>query len=83
MAEKYYLDQEGLERLVQYINNALSAKANSTDVPSKEDLDEYIANATGYVDQEELNAALASYVTDGDFETFKETLNTFELNLCL
>ena len=76
MAEKYYLDQEGLERLVQYINNALSAKANSADVPSKEDLDEYIANATGYIDQEELNAALASYVTDGDFETFKETLNT-------
>ena len=76
MAEKYYLDQEGLERLVQYINNALSAKANSADVPSKNDLDEYIANATGYVDQEELDAALAGYVTDGDFETFKETLNT-------
>ena len=76
MAEKYYLDQEGLERLVQYINNALSAKANSADVPSKEDLDEYIANATGYIDQAELDAALASYVNDEDFETFKETLNT-------
>lgn len=76
MADKYYLDQEGLERLVQYINNALSAKANSADVPSKEDLDEYIANATGYIDQDELNAALADYVTGGDFEDFKATLNT-------
>lgn len=76
MADKYYLDQEGLERLVQYINNALSAKANSADVPSKEDLDEYIANATGYIDQDELDAALADYVTGGDFEDFKATLNT-------
>lgn len=76
MAEKYYLDQEGLERLVQYINDSLASKANSSDVPSKKDLDEYISQATGYIDDEELAAALADYVTDDDFATFKESLST-------
>ncbi|MBQ2173656.1 MAG: hypothetical protein II453_00815, partial [Alphaproteobacteria bacterium] len=76
MAEKYYLDQEGLERLVNYINDSLSAKANTVDVPSKEDLARYIDEATGFIDQDELNAALADYVTDNDFDAFKETLQT-------
>lgn len=76
MAEKYYLDQEGLERLVQYINDSLASKANNSDVPSKKDLDEYISQATGYIDDEELAAALADYVTDNDFATFKESLST-------
>lgn len=34
MATKYYLDQPGLERLVEYINSALSNKANAGDVPA-------------------------------------------------
>lgn len=76
MAEKQYLDQQGLERLVEYINNALSAKADSASVPSKDDLARYIEEATGYVDQEELEAALADYVTDNDFENFKDSLST-------
>ena len=76
MAEKQYLDQQGLERLVEYINNALSAKADSASVPSKDDLARYIEEATGYVDQEELEAALADYVTDNDFEDFKDSLST-------
>ncbi len=76
MAEKYYLDQEGLERLVNYINDSLSAKANTVDVPSKEDLARYIDEATGFIDQSELDAALADYVTDNDFDAFKETLQT-------
>ena len=76
MAEKKYLDQEGLERLVDYINDALSVKADSADVPSKADLDKYISEATGYVDQEELEAALADYITDSDFEEFKDSLST-------
>lgn len=76
MAEKQYLDQQGLERLVEYINNALSAKADSSSVPSKDDLARYIEEATGYVDQEELEAALADYVTDSDFDEFKDSLST-------
>lgn len=76
MAEKQYLDQEGLERLVEYINNALSVKADSSSVPSKDDLARYIEEATGYVDQEELEAALADYVTDSDFDEFKDSLST-------
>jgi hypothetical protein len=28
MSAKYYLDQEGLERLVDYINNGLSGKVS-------------------------------------------------------
>ena len=76
MAEKQYLDQEGLERLVEYINNALSVKADSSSVPSKDDLARYIEEATGYVDQEELEAVLADYVTDSDFDEFKDSLST-------
>ena len=76
MAEKQYLDQQGLERLVEYINNALSAKADSASVPSKDDLARYIEEATGYVDQEELEAALVDYVTDNDFKDFKDSLST-------
>jgi len=33
MAEKYYLDQEGVVRLVGYINDALDNKANVGDIP--------------------------------------------------
>jgi hypothetical protein len=76
MAEKYYLDQEGLDRLVQYINDSLSSKANASDVPSKADLARYIDEATGYVDTEELQAALADYVTDNDFDAFRASLST-------
>ena len=74
MAEKYYLDQEGLERLVNYINDSLSAKANTVDVPSKEDLARYIDEATGFIDQDELDAALADYVTDNDFDALCKAL---------
>jgi len=76
MAEKYYLDQAGLERLVSYINNSLKAKANAADVPTKEDFQEYIDEATGYVDADELQAALSEYLTNEEFEEFKATLST-------
>lgn len=33
MSAKYYLDKEGLERLVEYINNRLDRKLNITDIP--------------------------------------------------
>jgi hypothetical protein len=46
------------------------------DVPSKDDLARYIDEATGYVDTEELETALADYITDDDFQTFKESLST-------
>jgi len=46
MADKYYLDQEGLTRLVQYIHNELDGKANSGDIPAdvalKSDLVDYL-----------------------------------------
>ena len=45
MATKYYLDQPGLERLVDYINNSLDNKANIGDIPAnvvvKADLADY------------------------------------------
>ena len=43
--KKYYLDQPGLERLVDYINNSLNNKANVGDVPAnvvvQSDLENY------------------------------------------
>ena len=73
MAEKLYLDQEGLKRLVQYINNALKDKANVGDIPEdvvvKSDLADYIKTAemeAGFVDNDELAAAIANVVRDSD-----------------
>ena len=69
MADKTYLDQEGLERLVQYINDALRGKANAGDIPEdvalKEDLAEFLkrADVEGYIDEDELAAALDPYAT--------------------
>ncbi len=66
MATKYYLDQPGLERLVDYINNALGNKANIGDVPAnvvvQSDLADYAlksdipesADLSGYATKEEL-----------------------------
>lgn len=69
MADKTYLDQEGLERLVQYINDALRGKANTGDIPEdvalKEDLADFLkrADVEGYIDESELAAALDPYAT--------------------
>ncbi len=69
MANKTYLDQEGLERLVQYINDALSGKANAGDIPAdvalKADLVGFLkrADVEGYIDEDELAAALGDYAT--------------------
>ena len=73
MANKTYLDQEGLERLVQYINDALKGKANAGDIPEdvalKSDLADYIKademEAT-FVNNDELAAAIANVVRDTD-----------------
>lgn len=74
MATKYYLDQPGLERLVDYINNSLSNKANVGDVPANvvvtSDLDAYAlksdipesADLSGYATKAELE----DYATDAD-----------------
>ena len=69
MANKTYLDQEGLERLVQYINDALKGKANTGDIPAdvalKSDLSDFVkSDDLGvYIDESELEAALDNYTT--------------------
>ena len=76
MATKYYLDQEGLERLVEYINNALSGKANIGDIPANvvvtDDLLDYVRNEDleGYVDTDELAAELADYIKAQDLGVY-------------
>lgn len=70
MANKTYLDQEGLERLVQYINNALSGKANVGDIPAnvvlQDDLADYVkTDELGtYIDEDELAIELSTYATE-------------------
>ena len=73
MANKTYLDQEGLERLVQYINDALKGKANTGDIPEdvalKSDLADYIKAdeiEAAFVNNDELAAAIANVVRDTD-----------------
>lgn len=79
MATKYYLDQPGLERLVDYINNSLSNKANVGDVPANvvvtSDLDAYAlkseipesADLSGYATKAELE----DYATDADLAALR------------
>lgn len=76
MATKYYLDQPGLERLVDYINNGLDRKMNIGDIPENvvvtEDLEPYAlksdipesADLSGYATKIELE----DYATDADLE---------------
>ena len=64
--KKYYLDQPGLERLVDYINNSLNNKANVGDVPAnvvvQSDLENYALKSdipaemdlSGYATKQEL-----------------------------
>jgi len=72
MADKYYLDQAGLERLVQYINDALRGKADAGAIPEnvvvKSDLADYMkAEDMGvYIDEDELTAELADVIRNSD-----------------
>lgn len=80
MANKTYLDQEGLERLVQYINDALKGKANTGDIPEdvalKSDLADFVkSDDLGvYIDESELAAALEDYATK---QSLEETLDDY------
>lgn len=76
MATKYYLDQPGLERLVEYINSALAAKANvgdiavlPNDIVRQGDLDLYAL-------KEDLeNLDVDGYATDADIERLEGLIN--------
>lgn len=69
MSKKYYLDQEGLERLVEYINMSLENKANKGDVPEdvvhNDQLADYVKNTEldPFINEDELAAELNNYVT--------------------
>lgn len=83
MANKTYLDQEGLERLVQYINDALKGKANAGDIPEdvvlRDELANYVkADELGvYIDEDELATELSAYPTN---EALQETLDAYATN---
>ena len=83
MANKTYLDQEGLERLVQYINDALKGKANAGDIPEdvvlRNELASYVkADELGvYIDEDELATELSAYPTN---EALQETLGAYATN---
>ena len=72
MATKYYLDQPGLERLVDYINNSLDNKANVGDVPAnvvvKADLADYALKSDIPEGQD-----LSSYATKAELEDYATT----------
>ena len=74
MATKYYLDQPGLERLVDYINNSLNNKANVGDVPEnvvvQSDLEPYALRSeipeSADLSLYATKAELEDYATDAD-----------------
>lgn len=69
MATKYYLDQPGLERLVDYINNSLNNKANVGDVPANVVVQSDLAN---YALKSEIpeSADLSLYATKAELDDY-------------
>lgn len=72
---KYYLDQEGLEKLVEYIHSALNNKIDKgtipelpTDIVKKEDLNEYVKSSTlnDYATKE----SVQDFLTDADLNGY-------------
>lgn len=78
MATKYYLDQPGLERLVDYINNSLNNKANVGDVPAnvvvRSDLADYALKSDIPEGQD-----LSSYATKLDLEDYATAVDLANL----
>lgn len=78
MATKYYLDQPGLERLVDYINNSLNNKANVGDVPAnvvvQSDLEPYALKSDIPEGQD-----LSGYATKAELEDYATTVDLANL----
>ena len=78
MATKYYLDQPGLERLVDYINNSLSSKANVGDMPEnvvvRSDLADYALKSDIPEGQD-----LSGYATKAELEDYATAADLTEL----
>ena len=72
MAEKYYLDQDGVVRLVGYINDALDNKANVGDVPAnvvvQADLEDYALKS-----EIPESADLSNYATKAELDDYATT----------
>ena len=72
MAEKYYLDQDGVVRLVGYINDALDNKANVGDVPAnvvvQADLEDYALKS-----EIPESADLSNYATKAELDNYATT----------
>ena len=78
MATKYYLDQPGLERLVEYINNSLNNKANVGDVPANVVVQSDLANYALKSDIPE-SADLSLYATKAELEDYATDADLAEL----
>ena len=78
MATKYYLDQPGLERLVDYINNSLNNKANVGDVPAnvviQSDLEPYALKSDIPEGQD-----LSGYATKAELEDYATAVDLANL----
>ena len=78
MATKYYLDQPGLERLVDYINNSLNNKANVGDVPAnvvvRSDLEPYALKSDIPEGQD-----LSGYATKAELEDYATAVDLANL----
>ena len=76
MATKYYLDQPGLERLVEYINNALASKANVGDIAVLPDDIVRQADLDVFALKEDLdNLDINGFATDADIERLEGLIN--------
>ena len=78
MSAKYYLDQEGLERLVEYINNSLEGKANIGDVPADVVV---VSDLADYALKSEIPASadLSAYATKAELEDYATDLDLADL----
>lgn len=76
MADKYYLDQPGLERLVDYVNASLARKANVGDMPVLPSDIVRQADLDVFALKEDLeNLDFTGFATDEDIERLEGLVN--------
>ena len=78
MSEKYYLDQDGVIRLVGYINDALDSKANVGDVPANVVTQDVLAD---YALKSDIpaEADLSVYATKAELEDYATAADLTDL----
>ena len=83
MAEKYYLDSEGLEALVNFINDALAQKAGKNDIPTLPNDVVRTADIANFITSNTLATTLNDYAEKSSLNNFvlQDDFNSLDSNV--